>query len=124
MMIERNDSEKTLQLPSVIHANEQIVREGFLLKLRRIGGHIPFVDDLLACYFCAIDRDTPGRVRGVLLAALAYFVMPADMIPDFVVGLGFTDDATVIATAIGLVSGHIKDRHRDQARSFLLKSGD
>ncbi len=111
----------THPLPSVIHANDRIVRGGLLTKVRRVAGFIPFAEDLVAAYYCAIDSLTPIRVRGVLLAALAYFVLPIDMIPDFIAGLGFTDDATVIAAAIGIVSGHIKNRHRDQSRGFLFK---
>ena len=112
------DSEQH-QLPAVIMANERIVGERFWPKVRRLAGHIPFMDDLVAAYFCAMDSRTPTRVRGVLLAALAYFILPTDAIPDFIVGLGFTDDATVIATALGIVSGHIKKRHKDKARAFL-----
>jgi uncharacterized membrane protein YkvA (DUF1232 family) len=59
------------------------------------------------------------RVKGVLIAALAYFVMPVDIIPDFVAGLGFTDDAAVLATAIGLVGSHVTDRHKTRARAVL-----
>jgi len=109
------------QLPSVIHANERIIRASLLTKARRVAGFIPFAEDLMASYYCAIDSKTPLRVRGVLLAALAYFVLPVDMIPDFIVGFGFTDDAAVIATALGIVSGHIKNRHRENARLFLFK---
>ena len=108
-----------IYLPSVIHANEKIVESKFWPKVKRVVGRIPFADDLLAAYFCAIDERTPTRVRAILFAALAYFVLPTDMIPDFIVGLGFTDDATVIATTIGIVSGYVKPHHRDEARAFL-----
>jgi len=118
-MIQSRDDK--IRLPTVILANERIVREGLARKLRRWAGHVPFAEDLVAAYYCALDPRTPARVRAVLLAALAYFVVPADMIPDVVVGMGFTDDATVIATAIGLVGGHVKDRHRREARVLLLK---
>lgn len=106
-------------LPAVIEKNERLVRVSFWRKMRRVAGRIPFADDVVAAYFCATDPNTPARVRAVLLAALAYFVIPTDLIPDFITGLGFTDDATVIATTIGIVSGHIKRRHRARARAFL-----
>ena len=78
-----------------------------------------FAEDLAAAYFCAIDAATPLRVKGMLLAALAYFVMPLDVIPDFVAGLGFTDDAAVLAMAIGAVSRHLKPEHHARARAAL-----
>lgn len=104
-----------------IRRHEEVVAEGFLIKLRKGLGKLPFTQELCAAWFCALDDATPARVRGILLAALAYFVMPLDMIPDIVVGFGFTDDATVIATAIGLVSGYITPEHHDKAKDFLLK---
>lgn len=102
------------------------MRRSFWRKLARVFARIPFAEDLLAAYHCAMDRRTPARVRAVLLAALAYFVIPTDMLPDFIAGFGFTDDATVLATAIGIVSGHITDDHRAAARAALqrLKRGE
>lgn len=101
----------------------RVVEEGFWLKLRKVMGKLPFTEELCAAYFCAMDEETPTRVRGILLAALAYFVMPIDMIPDIVTGFGFTDDATVIATAMGIVGGYIKPSHHDKAKSLLGKEG-
>lgn len=108
-----------IHLPATIAQNERIVERGFWKKLLAVAGRIPFADDAAAAYFCATDPTTPTRVRGVLFAALAYFVMPFDVIPDFVAGLGFTDDAAVLAMALGLVSRHVKPRHMDRARETL-----
>src|SRR5689334_25016883 len=92
-----------VRLPSVIERNSRIVEQDFWRKLLKLIGRIPFAEDLAAAYFCAIDPMTPGRVRGILIGALAYFVVPLDAIPDFVAGFGYTDDAAVLAAAIGLV---------------------
>ena len=112
-------SHPAYQLPAVIARNERIVGKSFWRKLRKLAGNIPFAEDLAAAYYCAVDPATPSRVKGVLFAALAYFVMPFDAIPDFIVGLGFTDDAAVLAMAIGIVSRHITDEHRKRARRAL-----
>jgi uncharacterized membrane protein YkvA (DUF1232 family) len=93
----------------------------FWRKVRRVLTRVPFAEDLLAAYFCAIDRNTPIYVRGILLGAVAYFVLPADMIPDVLAPLGFTDDASVIAAALTAVGSNLQPRHRDQARERLGK---
>ncbi len=80
---------------------------------------IPFSEDVVAAYYCAFDPATPARVRGVLIAALAYFVLPLDAIPDFFLGIGFTDDIGVLVAAIAMVGAHIKDSHREKARQAL-----
>jgi uncharacterized membrane protein YkvA (DUF1232 family) len=108
-----------IQLPAIIARNERIVERGFWTKLLKVAGRIPFSEDLGAAYYCVADPTTPGRVKGILLAALAYFVMPVDIIPDFLPVIGFTDDAAVLAIAIGLVSKSIKERHYRAARARL-----
>lgn len=113
------DHSASVPLPVVGPRHERIVERSFWKKLARMAGHIPFAEDLAAAYFCAVDPATPGRVKGLLFAALAYFVTPADAIPDFVAGLGFTDDAAVLAAAIALVSRHIGPHHRESARAVL-----
>jgi uncharacterized membrane protein YkvA (DUF1232 family) len=102
-------------------AEEGLVRRGFWGKLRRFAASLPFAEDLLAAYYCAFDRQTPGHVRVALLGALAYFVLPFDAIPDMLPLFGFTDDAAVLATAIKLVSDSILPEHREAARRALEK---
>ena len=109
----------TYQLPAVIARNERIVERGFWKKFLKLARRIPFAEDLAAAYFCAVDPATPTKVKAILLAALAYFVMPFDAIPDFIAGFGFTDDAAVLAAAIGLVAKHIGEQHRVKARALL-----
>ncbi len=111
-----------IQQPETFARNEETVRRGFWKKLLRIAGRVPFAEEAAAAWFCAIDGKTPVRVKATLFAALAYFVMPVDVIPDVIAGFGFTDDATVLMTAIGLVSGHIQPRHREAARTALGKT--
>jgi uncharacterized membrane protein YkvA (DUF1232 family) len=105
-------------LPKTIQRNERIAR-GVVPKLLRFAGKIPFADDLASAYFCARDPLTPLKAKAVLFAAAAYFVMPVDMLPDVIAGLGFTDDATVLATALSVVGMHVKERHRALARKVL-----
>lgn len=95
------------------------VRAKFWQTLKRGARYIPFMEDLVAAYYCALDPKTPMRVRGILLAALAYFIMPVDIIPDFLVLLGFSDDVAVIGAAIAAIKGHITDAHYAAAREAL-----
>lgn len=100
---------------------ERKIRRAFWAKLKRFAGLVPFVDDLVAAYYCALDPATPMRVRGMLLAALAYFILPADLIPDMILGLGFADDAALLTAVVGLVAAHITPTHRAAAARALDK---
>jgi uncharacterized membrane protein YkvA (DUF1232 family) len=95
------------------------VREEFWPKIKNVVAKIPFAEDAIAAYYCTMDRETPLRVRGTLLAALAYFVMPVDVLPDMLPTLGFTDDAAVLMMAFQLISSHIKPEHREAAKAAL-----
>ena len=97
------------------------VRRGFWSKLRRFAVALPFAEDLLAAYYCAFDRDTPRHVQAALVGALAYFVLPFDVIPDMMPVLGFTDDAAVLLAALRMVAGHMRAEHRDAARAALAR---
>ena len=93
----------------------------FMGRLKRVAKRIPFAEELLAAWFCARDPATPRRVRLTLLAALGYFVLPVDAIPDIMPLLGFTDDAAVIAAAIAAVAGSITVEHRERARTAMAE---
>jgi uncharacterized membrane protein YkvA (DUF1232 family) len=97
------------------------LKRDFWRKLKRVAGRIPFAEELLAAYYCAFDKDTPLSVKATLIAAIAYFVLPVDAIPDVLPVIGFTDDAAVLATAIKLVASHIRPAHRAAARNALAK---
>ena len=99
--------------------DEDTVRRGFWRKARRFAARLPFAEDLLAAYYCAFDRDTPMQVKAALLGALAYFVLPFDVMPDVMPMLGFADDAAVLATALRLVASHLAPEHRDAAKRAM-----
>ena len=109
----------TGQLPVAMTLHARLVHERLWTKLLRVAGRVPFVEDLAAAWFCVVDPQTPGRVRGVVLAALAWFVLPAAVMPEFVAVLGFTDDVAVAAIAFRMVRKHLKEHHYVRARSVF-----
>jgi uncharacterized membrane protein YkvA (DUF1232 family) len=99
--------------------DEEAVRREFWQKARRVAVQLPFAEDLLAAWYCAFDRDTPGEVKAALIGALAYFVLPFDAMPDVMPMLGFADDAAVLVTALRLVASHLLPEHRAAAKRAI-----
>jgi uncharacterized membrane protein YkvA (DUF1232 family) len=99
--------------------DDSALQGNFWRKLAGVVAQIPFAEDLLAAYYCAFDRATPVQAKATLVAAIAYFVLPFDAIPNVLPVIGFTDDAAVLAIAIKLVSDHILPEHRELARRAL-----
>ncbi len=59
------------------------------------------VTSLLPIYFRAIsDRKTPVLAKILALAAIAYIILPADVIPDLIPILGKIDDTVLTAALI------------------------
>ncbi len=98
---------------------ERIVHRGFWDKVRRTAARLPFLDDLVAAYFAALDPATPATAKAVLWAALAYFVVPSDLIPDVLGAFGFTDDLAVLLAVYRGFGPHITESHRVRARAGL-----
>ena len=99
---------------------ERTVIRDFWTAFKQFARRLPFVEDLVAAYYCALDPATPMRVRGILLAALVYLIFRWRYRPLTLLwrGLAFTDDAAVLTAVFGLTS-HIKPVHRAAAARAL-----
>jgi len=117
------DPHKAL-VPVVHKTNEMRVKRDFWPKMRKVASKIPFADQVLSAWYATQDPETPFRAKALLLGALAYFVMPADAIPDIFTVVGFSDDAAVLAAVLATLGAHIKDRHRMSAKAMLARLRD
>ncbi len=99
--------------------DETKVRRSFWKTLRRAVSSMPMAEEAAAAYFAALDRRTPVKVQAMLLATLAYFVVPADAVPDILPVIGFTDDAAVLMAALRMLSEHIRPQHYEAAREAI-----
>lgn len=96
----------------------RLVRDAYAHLARDRGGALDAVRDdlttalrLLAAWATRAYRAVPWTPLVVLAGALAYFVMPADAVPDVLAGLGFVDDVAVISAAVRTVRDEL-DRFR------------
>lgn len=101
--------------------SESLVRDRLWKKLKTQAARLPFAEQILAAYYCARDPETPVQSKAILFAALAYFVMPLDTIPDFIAGLGFTDDAAVLFLALNTLRKDLAAHHYEAARRALAR---
>lgn len=98
---------------------ERAVRKKFWPTFKRAVRQIPFSRDVVAGFYCALDPESPARVRGILLAAFAYFILPFDAIPDVFALVGFSDDIAVLSAALAMVNSHMKPKHYHAADRAL-----
>jgi uncharacterized membrane protein YkvA (DUF1232 family) len=76
---------------------------------------------LLRAYANGQYRNVPAKSLILIVAAILYFLMPIDVIPDFVVGVGFLDDAAVLAWVFNSVKTVLADFVRWEASRPLTR---
>lgn len=77
------------------------------------------IEKALWLYFSAQRPDTPIWAKTTIYAALAYFVLPIDAVPDALPVVGFSDDLGVIAAALAAVAVYINDDVKSQANEKM-----
>ncbi|HEX3701051.1 MAG TPA: YkvA family protein [Phenylobacterium sp.] len=108
-------------VPATVKLNERIVARGFWPKIRKVAAHVPFAAEALSVWYSVQDAETPATAKGLMLACLAYFVLPTDAIPDWIPVIGYADDAAVFAALLGVVGRHLKPQHRAAAREAIQR---
>jgi len=80
---------------------------------------VKVIYQVLLLYNILKHEDTPIADKGIVIGALAYFILPVDMIPDFLIPIGYTDDLGVLIAALKQVSGNLNDNIRGKAKDEL-----
>lgn len=95
----------------------------FVNKLKRVAkvaGMKVVYPALLLQYLMKSD-DVSLKTKLILSAALGYFILPFDFIPDFAPLLGFTDDLGILLLIVRQMAVHITPEIRKNAREHLRK---
>lgn len=99
--------------------DEKRVRAGFWPKFKRVAVKIPGASDILALYFYLNSDLAPVKHKLSILATLAYFIMPLDLIPDILGPLGYTDDVAAALGLIKFIGSEVMQPYRDYAKKWL-----
>ena len=67
-------------------------------SLRRMGAKAVYYALLL--YYALQDPQISRKDKGMILGALGYFLLPLDLMPDFLPAIGYTDDIAALAFAV------------------------
>lgn len=91
----------------------------FWAKVRKFASRVPFATDAVAMFYAMRDRKTPAKDRLFIYAVLIYWLLPFDVIPDFLAGIGQLDDFGAISLALLSVRKSVTPAHREKARAVL-----
>ena len=89
--------------------------------LRAVRDELELLLALLKAWAEGEYRDVSTRTLITIVAGVFYFVVPLDLVPDFIAGLGLLDDAVVISYVVGMVREELvafatwqKNREREE----------
>lgn len=74
---------------------------------------------VLLLYYTLQKPEVPMKTKTIIIGALGYFILPLDLIPDVVVGLGYTDDLGALGIALFQVAMYIDEDIKIQAKEKL-----
>ena len=77
-------------------------------KLLKVWEDLLLLIELVKAYTRGDYRGIPWKTIIYAIAAIIYFVNPLDIIPDFIFGIGYLDDATVIAFVINAIHNELE----------------
>lgn len=91
-----------------------------LKRYAKIAGMKVVYPALLLQYLLKSDQ-VPVKAKLILSAALGYFILPIDFIPDFAPLMGFADDLGVLLMILKQMATYVTPEIKDQARQHLRK---
>ena len=91
----------------------------FIRFIRGTGRRLHFLPKLMTIFYCMQDKDTPKFVKLALLGALGYVILPLDLVSDAFIGIGWLDDAAVVAAALRLAGTYVKPEHLEKVRRMF-----
>ncbi len=86
--------------------------ESKLPKLKQVYKQTKIMLSMVKDYWAGAYREIPYWAISAVSLALLYILNPADVIPDVLVGVGYLDDATVVAFCLKLVQ-HELERYQE-----------
>ena len=87
-------------------------------NIAKIG--VKVIYQALLLFYVAQSPNCPAKIKAGIIGALGYLISPLDLVPDFMPGIGFADDAAAIAAAVALAQVYINDEIRAQARAKIV----
>lgn len=82
---------------------------------------------VLLLYYVLRSDEVPLKEKSKILGTLGYFILPTDMVLDFIPLLGYSDDMAALLWALHSVATNITPQIKQQAKKRLgelLKSYD
>lgn len=74
------------------------------------------INKALLLYYAMQSPSMSAKNKAIIIAVLGYFILPIDVVPDFIPGLGFADDLAALVWALKTISNNITPEVKEKAQ--------
>ena len=99
--------------------------DSFLAKIKSIAlkAGRKLIYNALLLFYVLTSPSTPLRYKQIIIGALGYFILPTDLLPDFIPGIGFAADLAAVLAVVKIVMScitpEIKSKALAKSQSYL-----
>ena len=97
--------------------SEESFWDKILSVIKKAGANVVY--KALQLYYATQNPNCPLAIKTTIWGALGYFIFPIDLIPDFIPGIGYTDDLAALAAAITMAHMYIDDQVIEKAKNKM-----
>ncbi len=111
-----------MQTPKNMENYQSLYSErGFWNKVEKVATvmGIKAVYAALLLYYILQDKNVPIQQRAIIYGALGYFILPIDLIPDYIPFVGFADDLSALLYAVHAVWKSVTPEMKARAKERL-----
>ncbi len=116
-----NDLKEQDALEQMKKSEKYYSNEKFWDKLKKVakkaGASVVYA--VLLLYYTLQKPEVPKKTKAIIIGALGYFILPVDLLPDMMLGVGFTDDLGALGIALIQVAMYIDEDIKSKARTKL-----
>ena len=117
-----NDLKEQDALEQMKKSEKYYSNEKFWDKLKKVakkaGSSVVYA--VLLLYYTLQKPEVPKKTKAIIIGALGYFILPVDLLPDMMLGVGFTDDLGALGIALLQVAMYIDEDIKSKARTKLV----
>ena len=92
-----------------------VLDNGVIVQVLEKGHGTVHPKPALVLRYALSGSNISGKDRAIILGALGYLILPVDLLPDFIPGVGLTDDVAALTFAVWKVMRNITPEVRVQA---------
>lgn len=106
---------------SLVKVGDEYSEKSFFDKIVKVAktAGIKVIYTGLLLYYALLKPDIPKKIKGIIIGALGYFILPLDFVSDIIPVAGYVDDLGILVGALIMVAMYIDDEVKEKAREKL-----